>query len=112
MPAAVRAYHSGEAKLPLLRQTIAARPGAHVFTFEMRNGGLGKPVGLSWRLKCAGTETVLAQLALHDLVDDWQSKRLIVDIRSNQCPLQELVLFADRNAGNEYEVEIRKVGAQ
>lgn len=105
----VRAHHGGSGKLDLLIQLIALKPGTNIIQFEMRDGGLAKPETMFWQIRCIGDATTIANLSLDKLGGDWQKMQMQVDIPSNDCGLQYLVLTAQHNDGDEAEIEIRKV---
>jgi hypothetical protein len=110
--ALVRAHHSGDGKVTLVTQLVALKPGANLMTFEMRDGGLAEPEKMFWRVRCMSGTGNLNSESLAKLGGDWQKMQMRVDIPSDGCALQYLVLEAEDNDGNEAEVEIRKVEAR
>jgi hypothetical protein len=110
--ALVRAHHSGDGRITLVTQLVALKPGANLLTFEMRDGGLAKPENMFWRVRCMnGTDNLNSQ-PLAKLGGDWQKMQMQIDVPSDGCALQYLVLEAEDNDGDEAEVEIRKVEAR
>lgn len=108
-PALVRAHHDGAGKMSLLLQMVALAPGSRELVFTMRDGGLGEPEQLVWRIRCLGADTALASRSLAKLAPDWQKVRMRVTIPDNGCALQYLSLDGENNDGAESEVEIRSV---
>ena len=110
--ALVRAHHGGDGRITLLTQLVAMKPGANLLTFEMRDGGLAKPENMFWRVRCFSEADNLNSQSLAKLGGDWQKMQMQVDIPSDGCALQYLVLEAEDNDGDEAEVEIRRVEAR
>ena len=110
--ALVRAHHGGDGKVALVTQLVALKPGANFLTFEMRDGGLANPENMFWRVRCMSGTGNLNSQSLAKLGADWQKMQMPVDIPSDGCALQYLVLEAEDNDGDEAEVEIRKVEAR
>jgi hypothetical protein len=106
-----RAYHSGDGRVSLLTQLVALRGGDHRVSFQMRSGGLEKPEGLFWKLRCLDATEDLATLSVAAMPDDWKNFTMPVNVPDANCSLQYLRLEAGNNGGAEYEVEIRKVEA-
>ena len=110
--ALVRAHHNGDGRITLVTQLVALKPGANLLSFEMRDGGLAKPEKMFWRVRCMnGTDNLNSQ-SLAKLGGDWQKMEMRVDIPSDGCALQYLILEAEDNDGDEAEVEIRRVEAR
>lgn len=107
----VRAHHGGDGRIGLLTQLVALKPGERVLSFTMRDGGLGAPEKLFWRVRCLGAQENLASRSLAKLADSWQKVQMRVAVPQSGCAMQYLLLEAEDNDGTESEVEIRLVEA-
>jgi|GEM_PF-2434476 hypothetical protein len=111
-PSMVRAHHSGDRKAALLTQLVALKPGTHELVFTMRDGGLGEPEAMYWRLRCIGSSENLVSRSLAKLGPDWQKLRIKVTVPDSGCAMQHLLLEAKNNDDEESEIEIRSVEAK
>jgi hypothetical protein len=109
--ALVRAHHGGDGRIGLMTQLISLKPGSRLLSFTMRDGGLGAPEKLFWRVRCMGSSENLGSRSLAKLADNWQKVQMRVEIPASGCALQNLLLEAEDHEGEEAEVEIRLVEA-